>query len=125
MQFLRRALAILLVFSLAATPVAAHVASATKVSGVSDMVNIASMPDCHHVNAGMVEQKSSSQKHCPNCEKDQPCSGDQCQYKCFKVMAALPRPSFSLPTFHLRYGFVQSTVPVPVNLTPQRPPPRA
>lgn len=125
MRFLRRALAVLLVFSLAATPVIARVAIATKAPPTSAMVNMASMPDCHGMKTTAASHKTSSQKHCPSCDKNKSCSADLCAFKCFKILSALPSPPQIRATLANRFGWVQHAAPVPVDLTPQPPPPRA
>ena len=125
MKFLRRALAVLLVFCLAAAPVAARVASATRAQSAAAMVNMASMPDCLTMQMSDADYKTSSQKHCPDCDKDKSCSADECQFKCFKVLAALPTAAGKASRFATHYGQVRFAVPATVNLTPQPPPPRA
>ena len=125
MHFLRRVLAVLLVFSLAATPVAARVAATTTTPATANMVMKASLPDCHGMKMTVDGHKTPDQKHCPDCDKSKSCLADLCQFKCFEILAALSSPPRIGAMAADRYGSVQHRAPKPIILNPQPPPPRA
>ena len=122
---LRRILAVLLVFSLAAAPAVAYAAAVKSVAPSSSLVKMASMPDCPGMKLAGAGQSSPAKKHCPGCDKNAPCSSDQCQLKCFKVLGALPSPARVVAEFTARYHRAEDLRPMPIYLTPQPPPPRA
>ena len=125
LRILRSVLAFLLVFSLAATPVAARVAVATKAAPHTEMVKTSAMPDCHGMKIQAASAKQTSHNHCPDCNNGSPCAGGACQFKCFKVLADLPGVARIVSFAAERFEQVAQTAPSPLNLTPQPPPPRA
>lgn len=125
MLTLRRILAVLLVFCLAAAPAVAHAAAAKSVAPSGSLVKMASMPDCPGMKMAGAGQSSPAKKHCPGCDNNAPCSADQCQLKCVKLLGALPSPARTTAKLATRYDRAEYVLPVPVSLAPQPPPPRA
>jgi hypothetical protein len=125
MKLLRRVLAILLVFSLGATPVAARLAEKSHApEAVAYLVKSASMSDCHGM-AIETSTKKSGQKNCPGCAKDKPCSAGSCDLQCFKIVAALPETPHLAAQPSLKFARLFPLAVAPFVMAPQPPPPRA
>ena len=129
MSLLRRVLAVLLASCLVAAPVAARALPGTSVAATGHSQQMSSMPNCdgmvNHAAAGQPAGTKSGHKHCPGCAQDGSCSGDACQLKCFKVLAALTAPARLAAQVPEHFGWVQQAALVTLNLTPPPPPPRA
>lgn len=130
---LRSLLTALLIFGLAAAPLAPVAAAPAKAvpakaANAEHMSKHAGMPGCHGMKVKTDTQKPAAKKtshrHCPDCEKGA-CAGDLCALKCFKVFARLPyAPEVGVPAAE-RFTPAVASQHRPISLQPQPPPPRA
>ncbi|WP_072394612.1 hypothetical protein [Hyphomicrobium sp. CS1GBMeth3] len=138
MRFIRSILAVLLVASLAVTPVAATAAATVKdAPRAADQDHtqhghMTGMPDCH----GMVhlseqsghddrrQHKLDPSEVCPDCDMHKSCSADVCQLKCFKVLGSLSERPRAADMQAERYVSAPPIASEPVSWKPRTPPPR-
>ncbi len=137
MRFVRSVLVVLLVLSLAVTPVVARAGFAVMEAPASPRETAAhktaAMPDCHHAMQQRAQHEPaqrapSSHKpaghKCPDCDKHGSCQTDLCQLKCFKVLGAVPDESRAALIVSQRYDFLILLAAEPLSWKPRIPPPR-
>ncbi|MFN0219981.1 MAG: hypothetical protein ACKVP4_14345 [Hyphomicrobium sp.] len=125
MRLLRRLLALLLVFGLAATPVAARLVAKSQPYAATQMVKTVAMPDCHGMKMPAPETKQSGHKNCPGCDKDKPCAANACELQCYKIVAALSDFGQEATRPVQLFATARPAATAPFVLAPPPPPPRA